>query len=76
MPDAPQAVRGLYEGSSGRSDAVSTKVDSTEKIEEPKKSATIRQEHVRCSTCGRAYPPEPMVDGRCFYCRKGITLNK
>jgi len=45
------------------------------KMEGEKKTDQDAQGYVRCSACGRAYPPEPMIEGRCWLCRHGITLN-
>lgn len=50
-------------------------VRSAEKMSEPDKPDPSERQGVRCSACGRAYPPEPMIDGRCFLCRHGISLN-
>lgn len=46
------------------------------KTGEEKKSAQPEQGFAICSSCQRAYPPEPMVDGRCWLCRHGIPLQK
>ena len=54
--------QGAARGSGGVLDA-----PSADNRDNPKKSAEQAQRDVRCSACGGAYPPEPMVEGLCWY---------